>query len=56
MVNFIIKMKNREREEYKIHNKKFETFPEAVSHAYLQRAKLGSQWMIISVARLHDVN
>lgn len=56
MKNYIIKMKNTKSEEYKMHNKGFATFPEAVSHAYMQRAKLGSHWEIVSVARLYDVS
>ena len=56
MKNYIIKMKNTKSEEYKIQNKAFVTFPEAVSHAYIQRATMGSHWEIISVARLHDVS
>lgn len=55
MKKFIIKMKNKQLQEYKIHNKNFLTFPEAVSYAYDQRAKLGNQWELISVARLQDV-
>ncbi len=56
MKNFIIKMKNTKHEDYKIQNKHFVTFPEAVAYAYMQRAKMGSDWEIISVARLHNVS
>ena len=49
-------MKNKQREEYKINNKKFQTFPEAVSFAYMEKAKLGAEWDIVSVARLYDVS
>ncbi len=56
MKNFIIKMRNMEQEEYKIQNKHFVTFPEAVSYAYMEKAKLGPNWEITSVVRLQDVN
>lgn len=56
MKNYIIKIKNTKSEEYKIKNKDFVTFPEAVSHAYMQCAMMGSDWEIISVARLHNAS
>lgn len=52
MKNFIIKMKNMKQEEYKINNKHFFTFPEAVAYAYLERARMGSDWEIVTVSRL----
>ena len=56
MKKYIIKMKNTKSEQYNIQNKDFVSFPEAASHAYMQRAKMGSHWEIVSVARLHDVS
>ena len=56
MKKFIIKMKNKDSEEYKIENKQFVTFPEAVTHAYIQKAKRGSNWEIVSVSRFYDVS
>ena len=56
MKKFIIKMKNKDSEEYRIENIKFFTFPEAVSHAYMQRARRGTNWEIVSVSRFYDVS
>ena len=56
MKKYIIKMKNEKLERYDIQNKNFVTFPEAVSYAYMLRAKKGLHWEIISVARLQDVS
>jgi len=50
MRTYIIKLKRTNSEENVIHRKQFLSFPDAATGAYIMRAKLGSSWIIDSVA------
>ena len=49
MKTFIIKLKKTNSEERSIHRKRYMSFQEAASKAYMIRAKLGSSWTINSI-------